>query len=79
MYNGTRLTTEILTESEEKEIVFNHQNQIDLAPTNPDQPFILRRQQFPVKQTGVWTNDKQVERQTIINFGLYLNKQVFTQ
>ena len=83
--NGTRLIVrdlkpnliiaEILIGAGEKETVFIPK--IDLAPTNTELPFVLRRRQFPVKLAFAMTINKS-QGQTLDMVGIYLPKPVFS-
>jgi hypothetical protein len=50
---------------------------IDLAPTNPDLPFTLRRRQFPVKLAFAMTINK-AQGQTLEKVGIFLPEPVFS-
>jgi len=83
--NGTRLTVkdlkpnliiaEVLTGSAEGHVVFIPR--IDLAPSNLELPFVLRRRQFPVKLAFAMTINKS-QGQTLEKVGILLNQPVFS-
>ena len=50
---------------------------LELAPKNPDLPFVLRRRQFPVKLAWCMTFNK-AQGQTLQRVGLYLDRSVFS-
>lgn len=50
---------------------------IDLAPINPDLPFVLRRRQFPFRLAFSITINK-AQGQTLERVGIYLPKPVFS-
>jgi hypothetical protein len=83
--NGTRLIVtdlkpnlilgKVLTGSAVGNLIFIPR--IDLAPTNPDLPFTLRRRQFPVKLAFAMTINK-AQGQTLDKVGIYLQEPVFS-
>jgi len=83
--NGTRLVVkdlkpnliiaEVLTGSAEKQAVFIPR--IDLAPSNLELPFTLRRRQFPIKVAFAMTINKS-QGQTLEKVGILLNEPVFS-
>jgi len=83
--NGTRLVVkdlkpnliiaEVLTGSAEKQVVFIPR--VDLAPSNLELPFTLRRRQFPIKLAFAMTIYKS-QGQTLEKVGILLNEPVFS-
>jgi hypothetical protein len=83
--NGTRLIVkdlkpnliiaQVLTGSAKGQTVFIPR--IDLAPTNTELPFTLRRRQFPVKLAFAMTINKS-QGQTLEKVGIYLPTPIFS-
>jgi len=83
--NGTRLiikslqrysiTAEILSECNRGDLV--NIPRIDLAPSDVNLPFVLKRRQFPVIPAFAVTINKS-QGQTYDNVGIYLNEPVFS-
>ena len=69
------ITCEVLTGSSQGNPVFIPR--IELAPQDPDIPFVLRRRQFPVKLAFSITINKS-QGQTLDRVGVYLPKPVFS-
>src|SRR5277367_1607241 len=83
--NGTRLvvrslqnnivTAEIVSECNRGDIVFIPR--IDLAPSDVNLPFVLKRRQFPIIPAYAMTINKS-QGQTFEHVGVYLNEPVFS-
>uniref|UniRef100_A0A8C5R4S8 ATP-dependent DNA helicase n=1 Tax=Leptobrachium leishanense TaxID=445787 RepID=A0A8C5R4S8_9ANUR len=83
--NGTRLIVtamrqnliiaQVLTPTSERKNIFIPR--IDLASSNTELPFVLRRRQFPVKLAFAMTINKSQE-QTLDRVGIYLPEPVFS-
>ena len=66
---------EVLTGSARGQSVFLPR--IELAPSDPDMPFTLRRRQFPLRLAFAMTINKS-QGQTFAKVGIYLPGPVFT-